>query len=121
MVDPVFVQEMVAINGPVTLADGTTLNGDNTAEYFLNTVYKQYEASQTDAVFGETTGNVIAGMFKSLNLGKLVKIGETMGTMARERHFTMFSFDANLEKEIKLQDSPVRRQMIRRILRLEST
>ena len=101
MVDPVFVQEMVAINGPVTLADGTTLNGDNTAEYFLNTVYKQYEASQTDAVFGETTGNVIAGMFKSLNLGKLVKIGETMGTMARERHFTMFSFDANLEKEIQ--------------------
>jgi hypothetical protein len=92
---------MVAINGPVTLADGTTLNGDNTAEYFLNTVYKQYEASQTDAVFGETTGNVIAGMFKSLNLGKLVKIGETMGTMARERHFTMFSFDANLEKEIQ--------------------
>lgn len=101
MVDPVFVQEMVAINGPVTLADGTTLNGDNTAEYFLNTVYKQYEASQTDAVFGETTGNVIAGMFKSLNLGKLVKIGETIGTMARERHFTMFSFDANLEKEIQ--------------------
>ena len=101
MVDPVFVQEMVAINGPVTLADRTTLNGDNTAEYFLNTVYKQYEASQTDAVFGETTGNVIAGMFKSLNLGKLVKIGETMGTMARERHFTMFSFDANLEKEIQ--------------------
>lgn len=101
MVDPVFVQEMVAINGPVTLADGTILNGDNTAEYFLNTVYKQYEASQTDAVFGETTGNVIAGMFKSLNLGKLVKIGETMGTMARERHFTMFSFDANLEKEIQ--------------------
>lgn len=97
MVDPVFVQEMVAINGSVTLADGATLNGDNTAEYFLNTVYKQYEASQTDAVFGETTGNVIAGMFKSLNLGKLVKIGETMGTMARERHFTMFSFDANLE------------------------
>lgn len=101
MVDPVFVQEMVAINGSVTLADGATLNGDNTAEYFLNTVYKQYEASQTDAVFGETTGNVIAGMFKSLNLGKLVKIGETMGTMARERHFTMFSFDANLEKEIQ--------------------
>ena len=63
MVDPVFVQEMVAINGPVTLADGTVLTGDNTAEYFLNTVYKQYEASQTDAVFGDTTGAVISDMF----------------------------------------------------------
>lgn len=101
MVDPVFVQEMVAINGPVTLADGTVLTGDNTAEYFLNTVYKQYEASQTDAVFGDTTGAVISDMFKNLNLGKLVKIGETMGIMARERHFTMFSFDENLEKEIQ--------------------
>ncbi len=101
MVDPVFVQEMVAINGPVTLADGTVLTGDNTAEYFLNTVYKKYEVSQTDAVFGETTGNVISDMFKNLNLGKLVKISEAMGTMARERHFTMFSFDENLEKEIQ--------------------
>ena len=101
MVDPVFVQEMVAINGPVTLADGTVLTGDNTAEYFLNTVYKQYEASQTDAVFGDTTGAVISDMFKNLNLGKLIKIGETMGTMAQERHFTMFAFDENLEKEIQ--------------------
>lgn len=101
MVDPVFVQEMVAINGPVTLADGTVLTSDNTAEYFLNTVYKQYEASQTDAVFGDTTGTIISDMFKELNLGKLVKIGETMGTMARERHFTMFSFDESLEKEIQ--------------------
>ena len=101
MVDPVFVQEMVAINGPFTLADGTVLTGDNTAEYFLNTVYKQYEASQTDAVFGDTTGAVISDMFKNLNLGKLIKIGETMGTMAQERHFTMFAFDENLEKEIQ--------------------
>ncbi|AGW85573.1 methyl-accepting chemotaxis protein [Bifidobacterium animalis subsp. lactis ATCC 27673] len=101
MVDPVFVQEMVAINGPVTLADGTVLTGDNTAEYFLNTVYKRYEASQTDAVFGDTTGAVISDMFKNLNLGKLIKIGETMGTMAQERHFTMFAFDENLEKEIQ--------------------
>lgn len=101
MLDPVFVQEMVAINGPVTLADGTVLNGENTAEYFLNTVYKQYDESQTDLVFGLATGQIIAEMFKNLNLGKLVKIGETMGTMARERHFTMFSFDENLEKEIQ--------------------
>ena len=101
MVDPVFVQEMVAINGPITLADGTALNGENTAEYFLNTVYKQYDANQTDLVFGQATGQIISDMFKNLNLGKLVKIGETMGTMARERHFTMFSFDENLEKEIQ--------------------
>ena len=121
MVDPVFVQEMVAINGPVTLADGTTLNGDNTAEYFLNTVYKQYEASQTDAVFGETTGNVIAGMFKSLNLGKLVKIGETMGTMLGSAISRCSPSMRTLRRKSKLQDSPVRRQMIRRILRLEST
>lgn len=101
MVDPVFVQEMVAINGPITLADGTVLNGENTAEYFLNTVYKQYDVDQTDLVFGLATGQIISDMFKNLNLGKLVKIGETMGTMARERHFTMFSFDENLEKEIQ--------------------
>lgn len=101
MVDPVFVQEMVAINGPITLADGTTLNGENTAEYFLNTVYKQYDVNQTDLVFGLATGQIISDMFKNLNLSKLVKIGESMGTMARERHFTMFSFDENLEKEIQ--------------------
>lgn len=101
MVDPVFVQEMVSISGPITLDDGTVLNGDNTAEYFLNTVYKQYDALQTDDVFANTIGRVLSDMFKNLNLSKLIKIGEVMGTLAQERHFTMFSFDESLEKEIQ--------------------
>ncbi len=101
MLDPVFVQQLVAINGDVTLEDGTVLTGKNTAEFLLNTIYQKYNDSQTDSIFGAATEQIIANMFKDINIGKLVKIGEMMGTMAEQRHFTMYSFDDALEKEIQ--------------------
>ncbi len=101
MLDPVFVQQLVAINGDVTLPDGTVLTGKNTAEYLLNTIYIRYDETQTDTIFGVATAQIIAGMFKDLNVSKLASIGEMMDTMARDRHFTMYAFDENLEKQIK--------------------
>ena len=38
MVDPVFLQELVKINGNITLSDGRVLAGGNTAEFLLNKV-----------------------------------------------------------------------------------
>lgn len=103
MVDPVFVQELVKISGNVVLPNGTTLTGDNTAEYLLNTVYKQYgnAAAETDAIFGLAAAQVLSNMFKNINVSKLASVGTTMNTMAKERHFSMYVFDENLEKTIQ--------------------
>ncbi|MCR1996017.1 DUF4012 domain-containing protein [Bifidobacterium animalis] len=102
-VDPVFVQELVKICGNVTLPNGAVLTGENTAEYLLNTVYKEYgdNNTATDAVFAAAASQVLSNMFKDTNVRKLMRIGEMMGTMAAERHFSVFVFDKNLENTIQ--------------------
>lgn len=100
LVDPVFLQDLVAINGNVTLSDGTVLTGSNTAEFLLNTVYKKYPTSQQDALFGEVAEQAVGSMFKDVNLAKLVKVGTAMSTMAEGRHFSMYSFDSDTQKTL---------------------
>lgn len=100
MVDPVFVQQLVKVTGNVTLADGTVLTGDNTAEFLLNTVYKKYPEELTNMVFGAAATEVLNNAFKGLTLQKLSDIAQIMQPMAKERHFNIYVFDESLEKEI---------------------
>ncbi|EFA22937.1 DUF4012 domain-containing protein [Bifidobacterium gallicum] len=102
LVDPVFVQELVRINGPVTLPTGQVLNGDNTAEYLLNTIYKDYpnEGDAMDSVFGLVATQSIGDMFHNLNVKKLLQIGDIMGAMAQQRHFSMYAFNKDTEQTI---------------------
>lgn len=102
-VDPVFVQELVKISGNVTLPNGVALTKDNTAEYLLNTVYKQYgdDNNATDAVFGAAASQVLGNLFKNVNVKKLVSIGQILSTMAQERHFSIYVFNPELEKTIQ--------------------
>lgn len=101
MVDPVFLQQLIAINGNVTLPDGTVLTGDNTAEFLMNTVYQKYPENETDALFGVVSGHAMASMFSHMDMGKLYKTGEMLGTMAKGRHFTMYAFDEHIEQGIQ--------------------
>ena len=101
MVDPVFLQQLIAINGNVTLPDGTVLTGDNTAEFLMNTVYQKYPESETDALFGVVASQTMKSMFSHMSMGKLYKTGEMLGTMAKGRHFTMYAFDERVEQGIQ--------------------
>lgn len=101
MVDPVFLQELIAINGNVTLPDGTVLTGDNTAEFLMNTVYQKYPESETDALFGVVASQAMKSMFSHMSMGKLYKTGQMLGTMAKDRHFTMYAFDEQIEQGVQ--------------------
>lgn len=101
MVDPVFLQQLIAVNGNVTLPDGTVLTGDNTAEFLMNTVYQKYPESETDALFGVVASQTMKSMFSHMSMGKLYKTGEMLGTMAKGRHFTMYAFDERVEQGIQ--------------------
>lgn len=101
MVDPVFLQQLIAINGNVTLPDGTVLTGENTAEFLMNTVYQKYPESETDALFGVVASQAMKSMFSHMDMGKLYKTGEMLGTMAKSRHFTMYAFDEHIEQGIQ--------------------
>lgn len=101
MVDPVFLQQLIAINGNVTLPDGTVLTGENTAEFLMNTVYQKYPENETDVLFGVVAGQAMKSMFSHMDMGKLYKTGKMLGTMAKGRHFTMYAFDEHIEQGIQ--------------------
>lgn len=101
MVDPVFLQQLIAINGNVTLPDGTVLTGENTAEFLMNTVYQKYPENETDVLFGVVAGQAMKSMFSHMDMGKLYKTGEMLGTMAKGRHFTMYAFDERAEQGVQ--------------------
>lgn len=100
MVDPVFLQELVKINGNITLSDGRVLTGDNTAKFLLNKVYVDYPIAETDAYFAQVAEQTVGSMFSNLDLTKLTKVAQAMGSMAEGRHFSMYAFDETVEKSI---------------------
>ena len=100
MVDPVFLQELTKISGNVTIPDGTVLTGDNTAEFLLNKVYIDYPVSMQDALFAQVAEQTVGSMFSNVDLTKLTKVAQLMGSMAEGRHFSMYAFDETAEKTI---------------------
>ncbi|WEV65563.1 DUF4012 domain-containing protein [Bifidobacterium sp. ESL0764] len=98
-IDPVFLQQLIAINGSVKLSNGQVLDGQNTAEFLLNTIYKVYSPGQQDVLFGEVATQSMNNMFSNMNFDKISKIAGVIGSMARWRHFTMYSFDSQLEQK----------------------
>lgn len=100
MVDPVFLQELTKISGNVTIPDGTVLTGDNTAEFLLNKVYVDYPVSMQDALFAQVAEQAVGSMFSNIDLAKLTKVAQLMGSMAEGRHFSMYAFDETAEKTI---------------------
>ena len=82
MVDPVFLQELTKISGNVTIPDGTVLTGDNTAEFLLNKVYVDYPVSMQDALFAQVAEQAVGSMFSNIDLAKLTKVAQLMGSMA---------------------------------------
>lgn len=91
-IDPVFIQEMVRINGDITLDNGMVLTGDNTAEFLLNTIYKDVPVSMQDTYFQYVAFQAMDKMFGDLNFNKLMTMAKTMLPLAQQRHLYMYSF-----------------------------
>lgn len=91
-IDPVFIQEMVRINGDITLDNGSVLTGDNTAEFMLNTIYKEFAPAYQDAYFEYVASAVMDGAFSNMTMDKMMQIAQTMGSLAESRHFYAYTF-----------------------------
>lgn len=100
-VDPVFVQELIAICGDVTLHDGVVLTGSDAAEFLLNTVYLSYPIERQDALFGEVAEQALSGMFRDVDVARLVAVGALMDEMAAHRHFNVHSFHEDQERDLR--------------------
>ena len=91
-IDPLFIQEMVRINGDVTLDNGQVLTGDNTAEFMLNGIYKAFDPDTQDMYFEYVASAVMDGAFSNMTMDKMMQIAQAMGTLAEGRHFYAYTF-----------------------------
>lgn len=91
-IDPVFIQKMVEINGNVTLEDGTVLTGENTAEYMLNTIYKEVPVSLQDTYFEYIASTIMNNAFSNMDITKMMKVAQSIGELTRNRHFYAYTF-----------------------------
>ncbi|WP_240811897.1 DUF4012 domain-containing protein [Bifidobacterium avesanii] len=92
MIDPVFIQEMVKLSGNITLDNGVTLTGDNTAEYLLNTIYKTVAISKQDYYFEYVAKTAMNNMFKGMKIDTMMKMVQSLGSLAEQRHLYMYTF-----------------------------
>lgn len=90
-IDPVFIQEMVKLNGNITLQDGTVLTGDNTAQYLLNTIYKEVPIAQQDAYFEYIAQTVVNEAFGKMNTQKMLNMAQSVGDLIEQRHFYAYT------------------------------
>ena len=86
-IDPVFIQKMVEINGNVTLEDGTVLTGKNTAEYMLNTIYKEVPVSLQDTYFEYIASTIMNNAFSNMDITKMMKVAQSIGEINQEPSF----------------------------------
>ena len=96
--DPLVVQALVRVLGDVTLPDGTVLNGSNTADFLINTAYREYDYRETDAIFGTVAEACVKRLMGDLQKGKIVSLASQMIELGKNRHLSVYSFDPTLEK-----------------------
>lgn len=97
LADPVIVQALVGATGDITMPDGRVLTGSNTAEFLMNTVYKDYEPEETDQYFGIVTKECIGKLMANMNMKTIGKLAMKMQKLATQRHLSVYSFNPVLE------------------------
>ncbi len=97
LADPVFVQSLVKALGDVKLQDGKVLTGANTAEYLLNTVYKDHATDDTDGVFSTVAKDCVNRLMKGTSPRAFASLAKDLPTLARYRHLNAYSFNKSLE------------------------
>ncbi len=98
LADPLMVQSLVKVLGDVTLPNGTVLTGTNTADFLINTAYKDYPAEETDAMFGTVAKACVQRLMGDLDAGKMAKLASEMLTLAHNRHLAVYSFDPTMQQ-----------------------
>lgn len=97
LVDPVIVQALVKATGEIKLPDGRILDGNNTAEFLMNTVYKDYPIEETDQYFGIVAKECVSKLTSNLSMGTMVKLAKEVYALSQQRHLSMYSFNPILE------------------------
>ena len=100
LADPVMVQALVKATGDIKLPNGTVLTGSNTAEFLMNTVYKDY-LDESDAYFGIVAKECVSKLMSQMDMKTIATLAKDVISLSHQRHFSMYSFNESLEKLLK--------------------
>ena len=94
-ITPSVVQDILAIAGPITLADGTELDGSNATRVLQHDLYWKYLAeganpdgtgnATTDMLFAQAAHETFNKLFSNLNSSTLIKFASTMAEDMEDR------------------------------------
>jgi hypothetical protein len=102
-IDPVFLQNMLAVAGSATMPDGTVLDGSNTASTLLNQVYFDKPVSEQDEFFSTAAQTAFDRITQ--NSGDPSGFLKAMTTSIENGHLLMWN--AHEDEQKLLADSTI--------------
>ena len=99
-VDPVFLQRLLKVAGPVTLSDGTVMSGDNAEQRILNQIYidTDTQAEQTD-FFTMAASEIFTHVLKNVD-GKNQQLVQTFQKSVSDGHLYVWSAHEDEQRRI---------------------
>ena len=101
--DPVFLQEMLALTGTsIPMSDGSQIDGSNAAQTLLNDVYWRYlsDSSAQDAYFSEAASNAADAIIQALPTIDASKLLETIVQGFENRRLNLWLADPAEENRL---------------------
>lgn len=94
-VDPVFLQRILALTGPVTTSDGTVVDGNNAAEMLMNTAYIKYggESEAYHQFFSDVASQAMGVVFGNVGSVSMVGFFNTMLKSIEDKRFYAWMVD----------------------------
>lgn len=107
-IDPVFLQNMLAVTGGVTLPDGNVMDGTNTAQFLLSDVYAQQSVSDQDEYFNMAASAAFEHIMQNSNNPKAFMSAITSSII--DGHLLMWS--SNEDEQTLLEDTAISGKLI---------
>lgn len=107
-IDPVFLQNMLAVTGGVTLPDGNVMDGTNTAQFLLSDVYAQQSVSDQDEYFNMAASAAFEHIMQNSNNPKAFMSAIT--SSITDGHLLIWS--ANEDEQTLLEETVISGKLI---------
>ena len=100
-IDPVFLQHLLAVTGPVTLQDGTQLDGQNTAQTLLNSTYMRItDGDAQNAFFSAAATRVFNHMITTAG-GNNAGLVKAVQDSVKNGHIYLWSAHEDEQKQVE--------------------
>ena len=101
-VDPVFLQHILALTGPVTTGSGITVDGSNTASFLGHEVYFIDDTDLQDAIFTEIGAAAFQHLIGSISDVPLMTLVEQVHGDMVKRHLQIYMKNESEEEAMKI-------------------